>query len=174
MNTPSGVCPISQFPVPEVTMIPTINADGTVTAFDFAEMIDHHTVAQGKWEFQGKHRIDPGGKRLDRYQASFIWFQTRPNASPNPVATYAGVMRPRFVTYFDDDDPDVMRGYIQPYFYPITDANGFVILSPGTPFPSPDPMGPLPALCDPNAAPDPTQPHCFGTLHFIIRRTPSR
>jgi len=173
VNTPSGVCPTSQFPVPEVTMIPTINGDGTVTAYDFAEMLDHHTIAQGKWEFQGPAQIDPNGKALDRYQASFIWFQTRPPVG-GPVSIYAGVMRPRFVTFFDDDNPNVMRGFIQPYFFPFTDNNGFVILNPGTPFPQLDPIKPLPTVCDPTAAPSPTEPHCFGTLHFVIRRTPSR
>ena len=82
------------------------------------------------------------------------------------------VVRPRFVTFFDDDNPDVMRGFIQPYAYPFTDNNGFVILKPGTPFPLLDPIKPLPAVCDPTVF-DPTQPHCFGTLHFVIRRTPS-
>jgi hypothetical protein len=171
LNTPAGVCPTSQFPVPEVTMIPTIGADNTVTAYDFAEMIDHHTIAQGRWDLTGRTRIDPFGKQLDRYQASFIWFQSR-TPTGGPISIYGGAVRPRFVTFFDDDNPDVMRGFIQPYAFPYTDNNGFVILKPGTPFPLLDPIKPLPTVCDPTVF-DPTQPHCFGTLHFVIRRTPS-
>ncbi len=171
-NIPTGVCPTSQFPVPEVTMIPTLNADGVVTAFDFAEMLDHHTVAQGNWEYQGKFKIDPDGKELRKFQASFIWFQPRPPTG-GPISIYSGVIKPRFVTYFDKKNPDVMRGYIQPYFWPITDINGFTNLLAGTPFPYPDPLSEIPAVCDPTAPLAPGQPHCFGTLHFTIRRTNS-
>jgi hypothetical protein len=49
-----SACPASNFPVDEVTMIPTILADGTVLADDFAELLDHHSTAQGTWEYAGK------------------------------------------------------------------------------------------------------------------------
>ena len=78
-------CPQASFPVPEVTMIPTLLADGTVLADDFAAVGvsppgfqiagDGHTTAHGKWVHQGRTLV--GDTRVDRYQASFIWFQGR-------------------------------------------------------------------------------------------------
>jgi hypothetical protein len=164
----AATCPVSNFPVNEVTMIPTILADGTVLADDFAELLDHHSTAQGKWKFVGVESVD--GRPMERYQATFIWFQAR-NPSDidprNPLSTFAGVVRPRFVTFFDKDNPDLMRGFIQPYLYPMTDQFGIVNLLKGTPFPQPDPIAPLPANCDPTLQ---AIPYCFGTLHFYIRR----
>ncbi|HSL21020.1 MAG TPA: hypothetical protein VK886_05750 [Vicinamibacterales bacterium] len=175
-----GPCPTATFPVSEVTMIPTLLADGTVLADDFGAVGvsppgfpiagDGHTTAHGKWAFQGKVRID--GAKVDRYQATFIWFQGRPPGFPynaaSPVGFFHGSVRPRFVTFFDKKDPDVMVGFIQPYLYNYTDANGIVSLQDGTAFPTPDPVAPLPAACDPSdfgAA-----PYCLGTLQFTIRR----
>lgn len=166
-----AACAPSNFPVDEVTMIPTLLADGTVLADDFAELLDHHSTAQGKWEYAGTAVID--GKRYDRYQATFIWFQARnpPDIDPkNPLSVFLGVVRPRFVTFFDPTDPDIMRGYIQPYLYSMTDAFGIVNMQPGLPFPAVDPMSRLPVTCDPAA---PTNPYCLGTLMFNIRRIPA-
>ena len=164
-----GVCPASNFPVDEVTMIPTIFADGTVVADDFAELLpDHHSTAMGKWEYAGTAVLD--GKTVDRYQATFIWFQAHAaqDIDPkNPLSVYSGVVRPRFVAFFDKDNPDQMRGYIQPYNYTLTDQFGIVILQPGTPYPLIDPVQRLPVACDPTAQ---TNPYCLGTLHFVIRR----
>jgi hypothetical protein len=175
-----GPCPTATFPVPEVTMIPTLLADGTVLADDFAAVGvsppglsiagDGHTTAHGKWAFQGKVAV--GDSRLERYQATFIWFQGRPPGFPynaaSPVGFFHGSVRPRFVTFFDKSDPDVMVGFIQPYLYNYTDANGIVTLQPGTPFPTPDPVRRLPAACDP--ADFGAAPYCLGTLQFTIRR----
>jgi hypothetical protein len=166
-----GVCPPSNFPVDEVTMIPTLLADGTVLADDFAELLDHHSTAQGKWTYAGSVILD--GKKVDQYQASFIWFAPRnpPDIDPqNPLSIFNGVIRPRFVTFFDPTNPDVMRGYIQPYVYTMTDKTGIVQLQPGTPFPQADPVGRLPVTCNPQAQ---TVPYCAGTLHFVIRRIPA-
>jgi hypothetical protein len=163
-----GVCPPSNFPVDEVTMLPNILADGTVLADDFAELLDHHSTAQGRWTYAGSVTID--GKKMDQYQASFIWFDARSpqDVDPqNPLSIFLGVIRPRFVTFFDPTNPDVMRGYIQPYVYTMTDKTGIVQLQPGTPFPSADPVARLPVTCDPKAL---TNPYCAGTLHFVIRR----
>jgi hypothetical protein len=164
-----GVCPASNFPVDEVTMIPNILADGTVLADDFAELFpDHHTHAQGHWESAGSVIID--GKKMDQYQATFIWFQARAAADidpKNPISVFQGVVRPRFVTFYDPGTPDQMRGYIQPYLYTMTDQFGIVMMQPGTPYPLVDPVARLPATCDPTA---PTNPYCLGTLHFVIRR----
>ena len=149
-------------------MIPTLLADGTVLADDFAELLDHHTTAMGKWEYAGTVVLD--GKRLDRYQATFIWFQPRGPSEfdpRNPLSIYQGTVRPRFVTFFDADNPDVMRGFIQPYLYSMTDQFGIVNMQPGTPFPASDPVTRLPVTCDPTV---PSNPYCLGTLHFVIRR----
>jgi hypothetical protein len=81
-------------------------------------------------------------------------------------------MRPRFVTFFSASTPDIMLGFLQPYGYAYTDANGTVELQPGTPFPEPDPISPLPSTCDPtNFA---ARPYCFGTFQFTIRRVPAQ
>jgi hypothetical protein len=166
-----AACPASKFPVDEVTMIPTLLPDGTVLADDFAELLDKHTTAQGRWEFAGKAVI--GGRLFDRYQASFLWFAARnpQDVNPqNPLSIFNGVIRPRFVTFFDVNNPDVMQGYIQPYVYSMTDSSGIVIMQPGLPWPSIDPLGRLPVTCDPTAN---TNPYCAGTLTFNIRRIPA-
>jgi hypothetical protein len=177
----NGPCPTSAFPVTEVTMIPTLLADGTVLADDFAAVGvsppgfaiagDGHTTAHGKWAHQGKVVI--GGSKVDRYQATFIWFQGRPPGFPynaaSPVGFFHGSVKPRFVTFFDKTNRDVMVGFIQPYLYGYTDPDGIVALQPGTPFPTPDPVAPLPPACDPTTF-NPLEPYCFGTLQFTIRR----
>ena len=177
----NGPCPTSAFPVSEVTMIPTLLADGTVLADDFAAVGvsppglpiagDGHTTAHGKWAHQGKVII--GESKVDRYQATFIWFQGRPPGFPynaaSPVGFFHGSVKPRFVTFFDKTNRDVMVGFIQPYLYGYTDPDGIVVLQPGTPFPAPDPVAPLPAACDPSTF-NPAEPYCFGTLQFTIRR----
>jgi hypothetical protein len=159
---------VSIFPVDEVTMIPTLLADGTVLADDFAELLDFHSTAHGKWKFMGTEVVD--GRQVERYQATFIWFQARPREQVdpnNPLSNFLGVVRPRFVTFFDKTNPHMMRGFIQPYLYPIANELGIVNLLRGTPWPQPDPLAPLPAGCDPSLQ---GLPYCFGTLHFYIRR----
>jgi hypothetical protein len=166
-----AACPPSKFPVDEVTMIPTILADGTVLADDFAELLDHHSTAQGKWEYAGVAVI--GGRRYDRYQASFIWFQGRGPADfnpANPLSIFQGVVRPRFVTFFDPAEPDIMRGYIEPYLYSMTDSSGIVQMQPASPFPLTDPLARLPVTCNPAVQ---SNPYCLGTLTFVIRRIPA-
>ncbi len=155
------------FPLLQVTMIPTLLSDGTVLADDFAELLDHHTTAQGKWESQGKVKVD--GKWLEKYQATFIWF-SGPLQPGDPA--FIGSIRPRFVTFFDKDHPDEMRGYIQPYLYRYTSAadNGLAVDNfdvTGKEV-SPSPTDPLPDGCSPT----PPVP-CLGTLHFYIHRIPS-
>lgn len=177
----NGPCPTSAFPVTELTMIPTLLADGTVLADDFASVGvsppgfpiagDGHTTAHGKWTHQGNVTI--GGSKVGRYQATFIWFQGRPPGFPynaaSPVGFFHGSVKTRLVTFFDKTNSDVMVGYLQPYLYGYTDPDGIVTLQPGTPFPSPDPVAPVPAACDPSTF-NPAEPYCFGTLQFTIRR----
>jgi hypothetical protein len=166
-----AACPASNFPVDEVTMIPTLLADGTVLADDFAELIDGHTTAQGKWEFAGKAVI--GGKSVDRYQASFLWFsaRNRQDIDPSsPLSIFNGIIRPRFVTFWDVNNPDIMQGFIQPYVYSMTDRFGIVLMQPGLPWPAVDPMARLPVTCDPGVL---SNPYCAGTLTFNIRRIPA-
>jgi hypothetical protein len=165
-------CQPNAFPFVEVTMIPTLLADGTVLADDFAAVLDSHTTAHGKWEFWGKKEID--GKMLDEYRASFVWFN-------GPLEIFGlnhgfiGSLRPRFVTFFDKDNPHEMRGYIQPHLYNYTDPSpdgiGIVRVQEDTGFPDPNPTDPLPEICDHND--ETASPRCLGTLHFFIRRIPA-
>ena len=112
---------------------------------------------------------------IDQSQATFIWFQARDPADVDPrspLGIFEGVVRPRFVTYFDPTNPDIMQGFIQPYIYTMTDEFGIVELVPGTPFPVADPVLPLPVECDPFA--ELANPRCLGTLTFVIRRIQAR
>ncbi len=170
----AGASAPNAFPVVQVTMIPTLLADGTVLADDFAELLDHHTTAQGKWEAQGRVKVD--GKWVDKYQATFIWFSGPLQAFGDPAnPAFIGSIRPRFVTFFDADNPDEMRGYIQPYLYRYTsasaDGTGAVRFDSSGKFPVPNPASPLPDKCDPSdkSAAIP----CLGTLHFYIHRIPA-
>ncbi len=162
------------FPLLQVTMIPTLLADGTVLADDFGELLDHHTTAQGKWEKVGKVTVD--GKQLDKYQATFIWFSGPLAAFGDPAnPAFIGSIRPRFVTFFDKNNPDDMRGYIQPYLYRYTKADdegiGTVNFDASGKFPTPNPAAALPTTCNPS---DTTaNPRCLGTLHFYIHRIPA-
>ncbi len=170
----AGASAPNAFPVVQVTMIPTLLADGTVLADDFAELLDHHTTAQGKWEAQGKVKVD--GKWLDKYQATFIWFSGPLSAFGDPAnPAFIGSIRPRFVTFFDKDKPDEMRGYIQPYLYRYTSASddgvGSVNFDASGKFPVPTPTDPLPDKCDPTDTKAPVR--CLGTLHFYIHRIPA-
>lgn len=161
-----GTCPsIPGALPPEVPMMPTLVSDGTVLLDDFGGVGGGHTTAHGVW-IRSREETLPDGKPRQRFQASFIWLQ----GSPSP-----GVVRPRFVTYFDPKDPDRMLGYLQYYFFPLFDpATGLVIVSPASRL---DPLAgdhiPAPGV-DPLAMPPPetcTQvDHCLGTYHFVIRR----
>ena len=161
-------CPMATFPVDEVVMTPEFFADGTMVATDHASLVDGHPIGQGRWEYAGKAVID--GKQFDRYRASFMWLQPRQPqevSRDNPWSAFGGVSRPRFVFYVDPANPDEAKGWIQPFFFGITDKYGITNLQPGTPYPSPDPLAPLPAVCDPTKQ---SNPYCFGTLMFVIRR----
>jgi len=85
----------------------------------------------------------------------------------HPWSVFGGVTRPRFVFYVDPANPREAKGWIQPFFFGITDKYGITNLQPATPYPSPDPLAPLPAVCDPTKQ---SNPYCFGTLMFVIRR----
>jgi hypothetical protein len=160
-------CAPNNFPLLQVTMIPTLLADGTVLADDFGELFDHHTSAMGKWEYAGRVVVD--GKSLEKYQATFVWFAANEEGNQ-----FNGSIRPRFVTFFDKDNPDLMRGYIQPFLYSYTEDDGTigrVHLSADAPFPDPNPADPLPEGC--TFSENPRGPHCLGTLHFNIQRIPA-
>jgi hypothetical protein len=180
----SGTNEPNLFPNLEVTMIPTILGDGTVLADDFGELFDGHTTAQGKWEFAGQVNLDGDGILYDKYQATFIWFShpILPGAPANPG--FIGVIRPRFVMFFDPNHPDQARGFIQPYLYQFTKADpsgiGLVTNPPSpvspffSPFPDPNPTDPLPATCVPSGLFKGDKVPCLGTLHFYIRKIPAR
>ncbi len=168
----ANVCPtcVGGGPLPpEVPMMPMIHADGTVTVNDAASIAVFHTTAQGVWAADPdptQYQI-PGRARL---QASFIWLDGNPNHQ------FDGVVRPRFVTYFDPKNPDNMIGYIQPYFFP-TNGNPFAPsptmftlpsgnrggLNVTNHYPAVDFLAQLPKDCSPANG-------CLGTYHFTIHR----
>jgi hypothetical protein len=161
-------CPMSTFPVDEVAMLPEFFADGNMVATDHATLVDGHPIGQGRWELVGQVSI--AGKTYTKFQSSFMWFQPQQpqNVDPNnPWSRFAGMAHPRFVMYFDPATPDVMIGALTPFLYSITDKYGIVNLQPGTPYASPDPTGPLPDVCDPTKQ---TNPYCFGTFMFVVKR----
>jgi hypothetical protein len=160
-------CPNAGILPPEVPMIPTLLGDGTVLADDAGELGLYHTTAHGKWEVSENDGLVniPG---TTRYRATFLWLG---QFGPPPTNQLDNAIRPRFVTYFDPNDPDRMLGYIQPYFFPLT-AGGTVIANPYSPLdgfagnhiPTIDPLtSPLPAGCQ-------LEKGCLGTYHFVIRR----
>ena len=161
-------CPMSTFPIDEVAMMPEFFADGNMVATDHASLVDGHPMGQGRWELVGQVSI--AGKTYTKFQSSFMGFQPQQpqNVDPNdPWSRFAGMAHPRFVMYFDPATPDVMIGALTPFLYSITDKYGIVNLQPGTPFASPDPTGPLPDVCDPTKQ---TNPYCFGTFMFVVKR----
>ena len=161
-----GACANAGILPPEVPMMSTLLADGTVLADDAGEISLYHTTAHGKWTTsEDDGLVDrPGTQRL---KATFLWLGQTPPSS----GVLGNGVRPRFVTYFDPKDPDRMIGYIQPYFFPIA-AGGLVVVNPPNPLdpfagnhiPTIDPLvSPLPAGCD-------LAKGCLGTYHFVIRR----
>lgn len=156
---------------PEVPMMPTVHADGTVTVNDAGSIPVFHTTAQGAWAAD-PDPTQPQFAGKTRYQASFIWLQ----GDGGQPGRFVGVARPRFVTYFDPGNPDHMIGYIQPHFFPIVNPNtGLVdVLTSGTKgsldvtnhYPTLDLLAQLPQGCTPFQGGG----NCFGTFHFTIHR----
>jgi hypothetical protein len=167
-----SVCPVTTFPIDEVAMMPEFFADGNMVATDHATLVDGHPIGQGRWEPAGTAVID--GKTYQKYQASFLWFQPRQpqEVDPrNPWSIFGGMAHPRFMMYFDPANPNEMIGWLQPFLFSMTDRYGIVTLQPNTPYASPDPTQPLPAACDPTKQ---TNPYCFGTFMFVVRRVQAR
>lgn len=155
---------------PELPLMPTMHADGTMTVSDAGAIAVFHTTAQGAWAAD-PDPVQPQIEGTTRYQGTFVWMQGN-GASPG---NFIGVARPRFVTYWDPSNPDHMIGYIQPHFYPIVGAGLLVdVLTSGfkgslnvtNHYPAIDPLAPLPPGCTPfqNGG------NCFGTFHFTIHR----
>lgn len=163
-----GLCPsIPGTLPPEVPMMPTLLADGTVLADDAGELGLYHTTAHGKWQVSESDGL-PDRPGTTRYRATFFWLG---QFGPPPTNQLDNAVRPRFVTYFDPSDPDRMIGFIQPYFFPFA-AGGQVIVNPFNPadalagnhIPAIDPLvSPLPEGCQLDKG-------CLGTYHFVIRR----
>lgn len=152
-------------------MMPTIHADGTVTVNDAGSIAVFHTTAQGAWAAD-PDRTQPQFPGKTRYQASFVWLQGD-GAQPGH---FIGVARPRFVTYFDPNNPDNMIGYIQPLFFPIVNpATGLVNVEPSGSKGSLDVTNHYPVLdflakLPPGCTPFQEGGNCFGTFHFTIHR----
>jgi hypothetical protein len=183
-QTVCGACPnIPGTLPPEVPMMPTLLADGTVLADDAGEIPRYHTTAHGKWTTNTDSSVvQVAGKT--RFEATFFWLQSvPPQGAPGSLTDVVGQLggtccfaagaRPRFVTFFDPADPDRMAGFIQPYVFPFVDpATGLVKVNPASasdgfagnhvPAKGLDPLAPLPACAPQNG--------CLGTYHFVIRR----
>lgn len=163
-----GTCPrLAGALPPEVPMMPTLLADGTVLADDAGEIGLYHTTAHGKWQLSEDDEL-PDIPGTIRFRATFFWLGQN---GPPPTNRLDNAVRPRFVTYFDPDDPDRMLGFIQPYYFPFA-QNGLVVVNPSDPLdalagnhiPAIDPLAsPLPEGCQLNKG-------CLGTYHFVIRR----
>lgn len=169
-----GLCPsIPNTLPPEVPMMPTLLADGTVVADDAGEIGAFHTPAHGSWSEDRTSPIQIEGRT--RLQATFLWLQSSGESTPGNTCCFAAAIRPRFVTFFDRKNPDAMQGFIQPYFFPIVHNVGGQLLIKALPtttqfhgnhLPEIDPIAPLPG-CSPENG-------CLGTYHFTIRRIGSR
>jgi hypothetical protein len=187
-QTVCGTCPsVPGALPPEVPMMPTLLADGTVIADDAGKINRYHTTAHGKWTTNTDTSVVQIAGR-QRFEATFFWLQSAPPAgepgSPMDLigklggtCCFAASVRPRFVTFFDPADPDRMMGFIQPYVFPFVDPDtGLVKTNPPSdadPFSGNhimakglDPMLTLPP-CTP-------QNGCLGTSDFVIRRIPAR
>jgi len=176
---------------PEVPMMPIFMSDGTVAADDAGEISRFHSPAHGHWMAS----VDDGlpdwtssitGETLARSKATFVWLGSAfgagyyngspATAEPYGTCCFNNLVRPRFVAYFDESNPNEMIGFIQPYAVPsFTDpTTGLVKVVPyngsntleGNHIPVPQDdliAGPLPAGCQNNLG-------CLGTYHFVIRR----
>jgi hypothetical protein len=183
----NGPCPNAGILPPEVPMMPTLLADGTVLADDAGEIGRYHTTAHGKWEVSSNDGL-PDRSGTTRYRATFFWLGSLqpsfPGADQHATCCFQNSVRPRFVTYFDPKDPDRMLGFIQPYLFGAPPSFGpqFVSGFPSDPrvvtktttdlflgnhIPAVDALGgPLPPGCDLSKG-------CLGTYHFVIRRVPA-
>jgi hypothetical protein len=127
-----GVCSsVPGAPGGDIVIMPTLLADGTALA-DGGGALGGFTTAHGQWTPSKSDGL-PDVPGRTRYQATFIWLQ--PSHS----------VRPRFVTFFARNDPDVMFGFLQPYVFE------------GVPS-----LEALPACTPEN--------QCLGTYYFVIRR----
>jgi hypothetical protein len=161
-----GACANPNILPPEISIIPTLLADGTLLTDDALEIGLNHTTAHGAWMTSENDGLvaRPGTQRLKG--TFFSLGQTPPN-----FGLLGNGVRTRFVTYFDPKDPDRMIGYIQPYSFPIAAGGAAVVNTPnpldplaGNHTPTIDPLvSPLPAGCDLTKG-------CLGTYHFVIRR----
>jgi hypothetical protein len=156
-----GACPNTNALPPEVPMMPTLLADGTVLADDAVELVNPHTTAYGKWIVSENDGL-PDRPGTQRFKATFFWL------GGSSGVPFSNAMRLRFVTYFDPADPDRMIGFIQPFLFPFAPEGTVIVLPPTDPFagdhiPALDLLAPLPSVCTP-------ENRCLGTYHFVIRR----
>jgi hypothetical protein len=159
-----GLCPNAGILPPEIPFNSTMIDDGAIIEDDAGEIGLYHTTAHGKWVASVNDGLaDRAG--TDRFKATYLWM----GQSPPAFGLLGNAVRTRFVTYSDPLNPDLMIGYIQPYFFPIA-AGGLVVVNPavdpltGNHIPTIDPLAsPLPAGCDLSKG-------CLGTYHFVIRR----
>ena len=161
-----GTCPsVPGVLPPEIPLMTTLLADGTILADDAGQLALYHTTAHGEWTTSESDGL-PDRPGTQRVKAAFLWLGQNSLGSNR----LDNAVRPRFVTYFDPGDPDRMLGFLQPYFFPIA-TGGIVNVVPASPadpldsnhIPVVDPLATLPTGCDLSKG-------CLGTYHFVIRR----
>jgi hypothetical protein len=91
-------------PFPEVFMMPTFMADGTMIATDSHELTNPHTAAHGAWI-----RTSP-----TTIAATFVWINLTATA-PNG---FAGTIKVQLEGQLAPGSPDSMTGTVSPVFYP--------------------------------------------------------
>jgi hypothetical protein len=130
---------------PEVLMVFTIHADGTMVAMDSNFFAASHTTAHGQWYFTGPTKI----------RAAFSFMQS--GADGKFMGSFTNQFEATVV------DPDRMEGVIDAYLYAYVGRNGLATVDADG-FPTPNPLSPSQACA--------TTPGCvaLGQFSFKIRR----
>src|SRR5688572_22131385 len=124
---------------------------GTAHMTDAGAIQVFHTTGHGAWA-PDPDPSQPQFPGNTPYPATFMWMQ----GNGGQPGQFIGVVRPRFVTYWDPRNPDNMIGYIQPHFFAITGSTGLVnVLTSGfkgsldvtNHYPVIDPLAQLPSGC---------------------------
>ena len=88
-----GLCPNAGVLPPEIPMLPTLLADGTITEDDSGEIGLFHTSAHGLWTLSEGDGL-PDRPGTQRVKAAFLWLGQTPPA----FGLLGNAVRTRFVT----------------------------------------------------------------------------
>ena len=91
-------------PVPEVIMLVSFFADGTLIANDAIEVIIRHGTAHGHWQETGERAS----------QSTFVWL----NLTEDTPADFAGSFKVVLDAFVHADDPDKMGGILEAWVFP--------------------------------------------------------